>query len=155
MPTLKALGKHHFTLAGQQRNGTHFAKVQANRITRLLDRSRCQVEFTVLDWKPLFQLYDAEIGDLCDIASPLGTIGIFVDTDTVAIKGGKHFINLFGGMHFGRQNVIYLIVQQITALLANSDKMAYLNVLFLDRKSQAFLRCQAVLAAESKGITGL
>src|SRR5579864_5358196 len=43
-------------------------------------------------------------------------------------------------MHFGRENVVHLVVEQIAALLADTDEMAYLVVLFLDHRCQGFLR---------------
>src|SRR5271156_3061707 len=119
--------------------------IHANRIIRLLDRSRCQIEFAVLGWKFLFRLYGTEIGTFRGITSGLGTGGIFVDIDAIALKGGKHFVNLVGGMHFWGENVVHLVVEQIAALLANPDELAYLVVLFLDRRCQGFLRCQAAV----------
>src|SRR5713101_9142715 len=118
MPALDALRNHHFTFARQQWNGTHFAKVQSNRVVWFLLRSRCQIEFDMLGWKFLFRLYGTEIGSFRGITSGLGTGGIFVDIDAVALKGGKHFVNLLGGMHFGRENIVHLVVEQVAALLA-------------------------------------
>jgi hypothetical protein len=43
-------------------------------------------------------------------------------------------------MHFGRQNIVDLVIEQITAFLANPDELAYLLVLFLDDECQNFLR---------------
>src|SRR3984957_6395325 len=43
-------------------------------------------------------------------------------------------------MHFWGENVVHLSVEQIPALLANTDEFAYLVVLFLDHQCQGFLR---------------
>ena len=48
MSALEALRNYHFTFTRQQWNRTHFAKVQANRITRLIECSRLQIEFVIL-----------------------------------------------------------------------------------------------------------
>src|ERR1700688_1453425 len=45
LPALDALGDGHFALARQERHGAHFAQVHANRVVRLFEHSRREVEF--------------------------------------------------------------------------------------------------------------
>src|ERR1700690_663211 len=140
MSSLEALGKHYFTFTRQQRDGTRFAQVQADRVTRLLDRSWRQIEFAILVGKLLFQIQSTEIRSLCCVASDSGAGGVFIDINSVVLECGKYLVDLLGGVHFGGKSVVHFVVEQIAALLADVNELAYLFVLFLDGECQNILR---------------
>ena len=64
----------------------------------------------------------------------LGAGKIFVHINAVALEGREQIVNFFRGMHLGRQDIVHLIVEQVTALLAHGDELSYLIVFFF--KSQ-------------------
>src|SRR5260370_6027832 len=65
-----------------------------------------------------------------DGARGLGRRRIFVNLDAVALKGGEKVVDLFRGMHFGWKRVVYLVIEQVAALLADRNELAY-RVVFL------------------------
>src|SRR5260370_5524069 len=65
-----------------------------------------------------------------DGARGLGRRRIFVNLDAVALKGGEKVVDLFRGMHFCWKRIVYLIIEQVAALLADRNELAY-RVVFL------------------------
>src|SRR5487761_593760 len=72
---------------------------------------------------------------------------VFVDVDAVALEGREQVIDFLGGMDFRRQDVVYLIVKEVTALLAHIDQLTYLVVFLFNCQRQVFLPRRGELSA--------
>src|ERR1700730_15456017 len=56
--------------------------------------------------------------------------GVLVNLDSVALKRRQKIVNLFGGMHLGWERIVYFVVQQVAALFAYRNELAYCIVFF-------------------------
>ena len=63
-------------------------------------------------------------------ARRLGRRYIFVDVDTVSLKGGKQIVYFFRGVNFRGQDIVHFVVEKVATLLAHIDELAYLIVFF-------------------------
>src|SRR5882762_5264313 len=68
----------------------------------------------------------------------LGRGSVFVNLNAVGFQGGEQGIQLFGGMFFPREHVIYFIRKQIAALLAHTEQVAELIIFFLGHEHEGF-----------------
>ena len=66
--------------------------------------------------------------------SCLGGRSVLIDVDAVALERREKVVDFLRGMDLGRQNIVDLIVEQVTPFLAHGDELSYLIVFFL--KSQ-------------------
>ena len=142
VPALHALGDGHFVLALEQRHGAHFAQVQAHGIVVLVEHPRRQVQFALFGYGQLVLGFDFGGfggGRIGGGAGGLGGGEVFVNIDAVALEGGEQVVDLFRGMHFGRQNVVYFVVEQVAALLAHGNELLYLVVFLFNRQRQGIL----------------
>ncbi len=140
LAALDALGDGDFAFARQQRNGAHFAQVHANRVVRLFEHSRRQVEFAgILGYGKFVLGFD--FGGFGDggIGGGAGGFGggeVFVNIDAVALKRGEQVVDFFGGVHFGGQGIVYFVVEQVPALLAHGNELPYLIVFLFNGQRQ-------------------
>ena len=82
-------------------------------------------------------------GGISGGARGLGGGQIFVNIDAVSLKGGKQVVNFFRGVHFGGQDIVYFVVEQVAALLAHGNELTYLIVFFFDSQRQGVLQNNA------------
>ena len=66
------------------------------------------------------------------VSCGLGSERIFKHANAVPLKSGEKIFNLFGRMHFGRQDLINLIAEQISSLLAQVYEVTNLIVLLFN-----------------------
>ena len=57
---------------------------------------------------------------------------IFIDLDAVAFKCCKQVVDFFRGMHFGWKGIVYFVIEQVAALFADSNELAYRIVFFFE-----------------------
>jgi hypothetical protein len=67
----------------------------------------------------------ARLGGNFDRTSSFRGSLIFVNLDTIALKGGQQVIDLFRRMHFRRKRIVDLIIEQIAPLFAHYDELFY------------------------------
>src|SRR5712692_7676652 len=48
-------------------------------------------------------------------------------------------VDLLRRVHLGREDIVHLVVEQVAALLAHVDELAYLVILFFNHQRQRFL----------------
>src|SRR6202521_3672147 len=140
LPALDALGDSHLAFARQQRNGAHFAQVHANRVVRLFEHSRRKVEIArVLPEGKFILGFDfgsISYGRIGGGAGGLCRGQILVNINSVFLEGGEEVVNFFRGMHFGGQNVVYFVIEQVPALLAHGNELPYLIVFLFNSQRQ-------------------
>ncbi len=135
LPALDAFRDGHFAFAGQQRHGAHFAQVHANRVVRFLECSRRKVQIAI--FRRGFFLHLHRVAGIRSRKRGLGGGQVFVHIDPVALESREQIVNFFRGVNLGRQDVIHLIVEQVTPLLAHGDELPYLIVFFLKSQRHA------------------
>ena len=64
---------------------------------------------------------------------------VFVDIDPVALERGEQVVDFFRGVHFGGQDVVYFVIEQVAALLAHGNELPYLIVFFFNGQRQEIL----------------
>ena len=72
-------------------------------------------------------------------AGGLGGGQVFVNIDAVALEGGEQVVDLLRGMHFGGQDVVYFVIEQVAPLLAHGNELPYLIIFFFNRQRQGIL----------------
>src|SRR4029077_5122911 len=144
LSALDALGDGHFAFARQERDGSHFAQVHANRVVRLFDHPRRESEIARVfrDWEFVLGFHFGRVG-YRGIGGGAGGFGrglIFINVNPVFLKGGKKVVDFFRGVDFRWQNVIYFVIEQIPALLAHGNELPYLIVFLFDSQRQGVLQ---------------
>src|SRR5579862_690602 len=143
LAALDALGDGHFALAGEQRNGAHLAQVHADRVVRFFKQPGREVEFDFVAARG--SAIFLGLGGFGGLGVERGARGlgggrVFVNVDSVALESRKQVVDLFGGVNFGGKVIVHFIVEQVTAVLAQVDELAYLIVLFFQCQCQGTLR---------------
>ena len=72
----------------------------------------------------------AGYGGHFDGARGFGRRLIFVNFNAVAFKRREKVVDLFRGMHFRRKGIVYFVIQQVAALFADGDELAYRIIFF-------------------------
>ena len=62
---------------------------------------------------------------------------VLVHINAVALERREQVVNFFRGVHLGRQDIVHLIVEQVSPLLAHGDELPYLIVFFLKSQRHA------------------
>ena len=139
---LDALGDDHFALASEQRHGTHLAQIEADGILGFFRGARAEIEFAVAGESIFFGLGvgDVEIVAVAIATRGFGGEGVFEQANTVALEGREHGVDLFRGMDFRRKEIVYFVIEQVTALFAQIDESANLLVFFFNQLRQGSLR---------------
>ncbi len=128
LPALDALGDLHFALAGEQRDRAHLAQVHAHRIVGFFQRAGGQVEFHVL---ARFQ-FGIEL-----LVERAGDLGAFEDVNALRADGGQQVLKVIGRMQVVRDQVVDLVVREVTFFFSCIDQ--FLDVVELIFKSQSGL----------------
>ncbi len=123
-------------------HGAHFAQIHANRVIRLFEHPRRKVEFALFGYRKVilgFNFRGFGYGRIGGGASGLRRGLVFVNIDSVAFKRGKQVVDFFRGVYFGRQGVVYFVVEQVPALFTQGDELPYLIVFFFNSQRQGNL----------------
>jgi hypothetical protein len=110
------------------------------RVAGLLQRAWRQVEFDLLGGDVLFGFGIGDLGGFRGSTGMLGDGDIFIQVDAVALEGGEQVVELLRRVHLRREEIVHLVVEQVAALLARVDELAYLVILFFNDQCQRFLR---------------
>ena len=136
LPALDALGNGHFAFARQQWHRSHLAQVQADRIFPLAHGAGRQVQIRIIRWGFGRFGFGDGFAFFQRCASGLGGGGVFVHGDAVALKGRQHLFDFVGRMHLGRKQLVHLVIEQVSPLLAQGDQVPYLIKAFFDCECQ-------------------
>ena len=118
---LNALGDFHFAFARKQRNRPHLAQIHADRVVGFFQGAGGEVEFDVFGAFFSFFEFLIERGGRHFRA--------FQHIDSLRTNGGQQIIQVFGTVHIVRDQVIDLIVSEISLLFTRIDQL--LNILVL------------------------
>src|SRR5437773_7309819 len=55
---------------------------------------------------------------------------VLINLDAVALKGGEEIVDFFGRMNLCRKRIVYFVVEQVAALFANGNELAYRIIFF-------------------------
>ena len=116
LAALDALGDFNFAFARQQRNRAHLPQIHADGIVGLFQGARREIQLHVLASFDLVELLVAGLGALEHI-NPLRA------------NGGQQVLEIVGRMHVVRDQVIHLVVGEITFLFAHIDQFFDIVVL--------------------------
>src|SRR5712692_1943242 len=133
LPTLDALGDGDFALARQQRHGAHLAQIHADGIVRFFQRTGCQIEVAASFVGVRIVLDDFLLAALCGNfhrARGLRRSLVLINFDAVALEGGEQIVDFFGRMELCRKRIVYFVVEQVAALFAHRNELAY-RIIFL------------------------
>src|SRR5713101_3137752 len=142
LAALDALGDGDFALARQQRYRAHLAQVHANRIVRLFEHPRREVEVALLrdgEFVLGFDFGSIRYRRIGGGASRFRGGEVFVDIDTVTLEGGEEVVNLLRRVHFGGKDVVYFVIEQVSPLLAHGNELAYLIIFLFNGQRQEIL----------------
>jgi hypothetical protein len=110
-------------LARQQGHGAHLAEVHADRVVRLVERPRGEVEFG---------LFGPVAVD--GLAPGVPLLGVH-EVDARVAKDGEELFEVFGRRgDLRRQDVVHLVVQEVALLLADDDELPDFLVPVFDRQ---------------------
>jgi hypothetical protein len=110
LAALDALGDFHLALAGEQRNGAHFAQVHAHRVVGLFQGAGRQVQLDVLALFQLEVLVGAELGAVEQV-------------DALGADGGNQVVQIVRmRTHILRQHVVDIAVGEIALFLADFNE---------------------------------
>ena len=116
LAALDTLGDFHFAFAREQRNRAHLAQIHANGVVRLFQGSRREIEFHVFAGFDLVEFLLARFRPLEHI-------------NTLRTNGGKQVLEIVGGMHVVRDQIVHLVIGEITLFLAHIDQFFDIVVL--------------------------
>src|SRR6266403_1794942 len=142
LAALDAFGDGDFALARQQRYGAHLAQVHANRVVRLFEHPRGKVEVALLGDGKFVLGFDFRGFRCRRISGGAGRLRggeVFVDIDTVALEGGEQVVNLLRRVDFSGQDVVYFVIEQVSALLAQGNELTYLVIFLFNSQRQEIL----------------
>jgi hypothetical protein len=122
-----------FALAREERDGAHLAQVHPHRVVRLVERPGREIELQFLGALP----------------RPVDGLGIVAqvflvridDLDTGAAKGIEQVVELVRRRDFRRQELVDLVVQEVTLFLADVNELTYFVVLLFERQVSARSAC--------------
>jgi len=115
-----ALGDLHFALAGEQRDRAHLAQVHAHGVVGFFQGAGGEVEFDVLPFFDFFEFL---------VERGRRQFGAFQHVDSLRTDGGEQIVQVFGTVHILRDQVVDLIVSEISLLFACIDQLFYVAVL--------------------------
>ena len=114
MTALNAFGDFHFAFPREQRHSSHLAQIHADRIVSFFQGSGGQVEFNVLAFLGFIEFF---------IERRRRELGPFQHIDALRTNGGQQIVKVFGTMHVMRDQIVYLIVGEISLLFACVDQL--------------------------------
>src|SRR5277367_6134244 len=130
LAALDALGDGDFAFAGEQRDGAHLAQVHANGVVGFFERARSQIQVAVGFVCVFLGVTFAGHGGHFDGTRGFGRGLILVNFNAVAFKCREKVVDFFRGMHFRRKGIVYFVIQQVAALFADGDELAYCIIFF-------------------------
>src|SRR5882762_4180266 len=142
LAALDAFGDGDFALARQQRDGAHLAQVHAHRVVRLFEHPGREIEVALFgDGKFVlgFNFGGFRCRRIGGGAGRLRGGEVFVDIDTVALEGGEQVVNLLRRVDFSGQDVVYFVIEQVSALLAQGNELTYLVIFLFNSQRQEIL----------------
>ena len=135
MAAFNALGDGDFMFASEERDDTHFAQVNTNRVIGLFCGPRCMFNFGFIT----VCRFDADINFAgfddfqCGPASLSGS-KVFVNIDAITLDGRKSVFDFFGCVFFDGEEIVDFLDQQITAFLTESKERSELIIFFLKQQ---------------------
>ena len=125
LAALDALGDFHFAFAREQRHGSHLAQIHADGIVGFFQSAGGEVEFDVLAFFGFVEFFIERGGR---------QLGAFQHVDALRTNGGQQIVQVFGTVHVMRDEVVDLVIGEISLLFACIDQL--FNVVELVVKSQ-------------------
>src|SRR5205807_3148382 len=126
LPALDALGDRDFAFAREQRNSAHFAQIHAHGIVGFLERTRRQVQVAFAFVQVLLgNTFMVALAGHFHGARRLRRRLIFVNLNAVALERGEEIVDFFRRMDFRRERIVHFVVEQVPALFANGNELAY------------------------------
>ena len=126
LAALDALGDRDFAFAREQRNGAHLAQIHADRVVGLVERAWSEIQLRLIARSFTIEVLVAAVR--------------FVridDLDAGAAEGVEEVVELFRRGDLGRQELVHLVVEQVSLLLADGDQLAYFVVFLFNRQDQS------------------
>ena len=119
----------HLPLPGEQGDRSHLPQVEPNRVVGLVQHARGQVQTGLL----VGFSFKAEL-------LRAGRFGVAVDDlNALGAKHGKHLVKLFRGGDVPGKQIVDLVIEQVTLLLAQVDQLLDLVVLVLEADTEVAL----------------
>ena len=117
LAALDALGDFNFTFAGEQRDRAHLAQIHADRVVGFFQSAGREIEFHVLAGFDLFEFL---------VAPHLGALE---HVNALRADGGQQVLEVVGGMHVVRDQVVHLVVGEVALLFTHIDQFFDIVVL--------------------------
>ena len=102
----------------------HLAQVHADRIVGLVERAGRQIEL---------ELLGPFTGAVEQLLFAVGLLGVD-DLDAGAPERAEQIVQFVRRRDVGGQQLVHLVVQQVSLLLADGDELPYFVVFFFDRQ---------------------
>ena len=130
LSALNAFGNRNLAFAGKERNCPHLAEIHADRVIGLVQSARRQIKLDILQgFVPL---------EVVDLFQPQAVgrldFGRIQDLDTRIVEHQEKIVEIFRGMHVGRQEVVDLIIEEVTFLLPQQNELVNLVKLVVERQ---------------------
>ena len=129
LAALDALGDLDFALAGEEGHRAHLAQVHADRVVGLVERAGRQVEL---------ELLGPFAGAVEQLVFAILLFGID-DFDAGAAERAEQIVELVRRRDVGGQQLIDLVVEQVSLFLADGDELLHFIVFFFDRQRRVLL----------------
>ena len=127
LAALDALGDLHLALAREQGHRAHLAQVHPDGVVRLVERPRREIELDFLG---------AFAGAVEQLLLAIGLLGVD-DLDARAAERAEQIVQLVGGGDIGGQQLVDLVVEEISLFFSNRDELPHLIVFFFDRQRRS------------------
>src|SRR5258708_5326988 len=110
LAALNSLGDFHFAFACEQRDSAHFAQVHAHRIIGFFERAALQVKFYVFAFFNFFEF----------LFGRQAFAGI-QDVNALRANRGKQIVKIVRRMNVAGDEVVYLVISQVTFFFSRID----------------------------------
>src|ERR1700722_10544137 len=121
LTALDALGDFHFAFAREQRHGPHLTQIHADGVVGFFQSSGGEVEFDVLGaFFSILEFFIERGGGR--------RLRAFQNVDSLRTNRGQQIVQVVGTVHIVRDQVIDLIVGEISLLFACVDQLLYVFV---------------------------
>ncbi len=118
MAALDALGNFNFAFAREQRNRAHLAQIHADRVISFFQRAGREIEFHILAGF-----------NVCVELLVTWDLGPFEHIDALRADGGQQVFDVVGRLNIVGNQVIHLVVSEITFLFSHIDQFFDIVVL--------------------------
>ncbi len=117
LAALDALGDFDFAFAGEQRHRAHLPEIHSDGVVGFLERAGREVQLHVLAGFELVKF----------LVAP--HLGAFEDINALRADGGQQVLEVVGGVHVVRDQVVHLVVREVTLFLPHIDQFFDIVVL--------------------------